>query len=158
MTDRTRGNILVTIQLVLLALLGFVPGGALWPVHGVVGVSGWVLVGLGVVILGVSFVNLGSALTAHPIPVEKASLKTTGLYAVVRHPIYLGLLVLALGLAVLAASPWHIAFFVALSVLLHVKAGFEERLLRAVYPEYEAYASRVGRLVPRLPGSRRGER
>ncbi len=158
MTDRTRGNLLVTIQLVLLVLLGFVPGGTLWPVDGFIGLAGWTLVGLGVVILGVSFVNLGSALTAHPIPLEKATLKTTGLYTVVRHPIDLGLLVLALGLVVLAASPWQIAFFVGLSVVLHVKAGFEERLLREVYPEYEAYARRVGRLVPRLPGSRGGER
>lgn len=158
MTDRTRGNLLVTIQLVLLALLGFVPGGTLWPVDGFIGLAGWTLVGLGVVALGVSFVNLGSALTAHPIPLEKASLKTTGLYAVVRHPIYLGLLVLALGLVVLAASPWHIAFFVALSVVLHVKAGFEERLLREVYPEYEAYARRVGRLIPRLSVFGRGGR
>ena len=158
MTDRTRGDLLVSIQLVLLALLGFVPGGSLWSVDGVVGLAGWALVSLGVVILGVSFVNLGSTLTAHPIPLKKASLKTTGLYAVVRHPIYLGLLVLALGLVVLAASPWHIAFFVALSAVLHVKAGFEERLLRAVYPEYEAYARRVGRLIPRLSIFGRGER
>jgi protein-S-isoprenylcysteine O-methyltransferase Ste14 len=158
MTDRTRGNLLVTIQLVLLALLGFAPGGTLWPVDGFVGLASWALVGLGVVILVVSFVNLGSALTAHPVPLEKVSLKTTGLYAVVRHPIYLGLLVLALGLVVLPASPWHIAFFVALSGLLHVKAGFEERLLRAFYPEYEAYARRVGRLIPRLAVFGRGER
>ena len=158
MTDRTRGNLLVTIQLTLLALLGFVPSGALWSVDGVVGVAGWVLVGLGVVILGIAFVNLGSALTVHPIPLEKATLKTTGSYAVVRHPIYLGLLVLALGLVVLAASPWHIAFFVGLSVVLHVKAGLEERLLRAVYPDYEAYARRVGRLIPRLSVFWRGER
>lgn len=158
MTDRTRGNLLVTIQLALLALLGFVPGGTLWSVDGVVGLAGWVLVGLGVVILGIAFVNLGSALTVHPIPLKKASLRTTGLYAIVRHPIYLGLLVLALGLVVLAASPWHIAFFAALSVLLHVKAGFEERLLLAVYPEYAAYARRVGRLIPRLAVFGRGER
>jgi len=138
MTNRTRGNLFVTIQLGLLALLGFVPGGTLRSVGGFVGGVGWLLVGLGVVILGVSFVNLGSALTAHPIPLEKASLRMTGLYAVVRHPIYLGLLVLALGLVVLAASLWHVAFFVALSAVLHVKAGFEERLLRAIYPEYAA--------------------
>ena len=158
MTDRMRGNLYVSIQFVLLALLGFVPVGSAWPTDGLVGVAGLVLLAVGAVILAISFVNLGKALTAHPIPLEKATLKTTGLYAVVRHPIYLGLLVVAFGLVLRAGSFWHVLFFVALSVLLHVKAGFEERLLRKAYPEYEQYARRVGRLVPRLPGSRGGER
>lgn len=139
-------------------MVGIVPGGSSWPTDGLVGVAGLAFLLAGAVILAISFVNLGKALTAHPIPLEKATLKTTGLYAVVRHPIYLGLLVVALGLVVRAGSYWHVLFFVALSVLLHVKAGFEERLLRKAYPEYEQYAHRVGRLVPRLPSWRRGER
>ena len=39
---------------------------------------------------------------------------------------------------------------VALSVLLHVKADFEERLLRERFPDYAAYAARVSRIIPGL--------
>jgi protein-S-isoprenylcysteine O-methyltransferase Ste14 len=67
-------------------------------------------------------------------------------------------LLVAAGLTVHGASIWHLVGFVGLSVLLHIKAGFEERLLRAAYPEYEAYARRVGRLIPKLSQFARGGR
>lgn len=41
---------------------------------------------------------------------------------------------------------------------LHIKAGLEERLLRAAYPEYESYSRRVGRLIPKLSQFTRGGR
>lgn len=158
MTDRTRGNLYVALQFVFLAVLVFAPTGALWPLPGFAGIVAVALEILGAVILVISFLNLGSSLTAHPIPRETGALKTTGLYAVVRHPIYLGLLLVATGLAISGRSWWHIGALVALSVLLHVKANFEERLLRAAYPDYEAYAHMVGRLIPRLNVLRRGGR
>jgi protein-S-isoprenylcysteine O-methyltransferase Ste14 len=154
--DKTRGNLYVAIQFAFLALLIFAPSGALWPTGGLVGVAVVALEVVGIAVLLVSFINLGKSLTAHPMPLTTGTLKTTGLYAVVRHPIYLGLLVLALGLVVLAASVWHILFLIGLSVTLHIKAGFEERLLRAAYPEYESYSRRVGRLIPKLSQFTRG--
>lgn len=158
MTDRTRGNLYVALQFVFLAVLAFSPTGELWPLVGLIVIGAVALEILGAVILAISFLNLGSSLTAHPIPRESGALKTTGLYAVVRHPIYLGLLLVATGLAISGRSWLHVGALVALSVLLHIKADFEERLLRAAYPEYEAYARRVGRLIPRLTVFRRGGR
>ncbi len=158
MTDKTRGNLYVAIQFVFLGVLGFTPAGDLWVATGLVGLAGIVLEFAGIAVLAVAFVNLGSSLTAHPMPRDSASLKTTGLYAVVRHPIYLGLLLLGAGLTVVGASWWHVGALVGLSVLLHFKADFEERLLRATYPDYEAYARRVGRLLPRVAARRRGGR
>jgi protein-S-isoprenylcysteine O-methyltransferase Ste14 len=158
MTDRARGNVYVAVQFAFLALLLFAPSGALWSSGGLLGFSVAALEVLGIAILLVSFINLGKSLTAHPMPLTIGTLKTTGLYAVVRHPIYLGLLMVAAGFTVNGASIWHISGFVGMSVLLHVKAGFEERLLRAAYPEYEAYARRVGRLIPKFSQFTRGGR
>jgi protein-S-isoprenylcysteine O-methyltransferase Ste14 len=154
--DKARGNLYVAIQFAFLAALVFAPSGTLWSTDGLVGFAGVALAVVGFGVLAVSFINLGKSLTVHPVPLATGTLKTTGLYAVVRHPIYLGLLVLALGLVVLAASVWHILFLIGLSVTLHIKAGFEERLLRAAYPEYESYSRRVGRLVPKLSQFTRG--
>jgi protein-S-isoprenylcysteine O-methyltransferase Ste14 len=156
--DKTRGNLYVAIQFVFLAVLVFAPAGALWSTDGFVGFAGVALEVVGFGVLMVSFVNLGKSLTAHPLPLANGKLKTTGLYAVVRHPIYLGLLLVAAGLTVHSASIWHLVGFVGLSVLLHIKAGFEERLLRAAYSEYEAYARRVGRLIPKFSKFDRGGR
>lgn len=159
MSDRTRGTVFVILQFVLLAVLVLAPIGSLWALEGVIGFIGWALEVVGFVILVAAFVSLGSALTAHPMPKRDNRLRTSGLYAVVRHPIYLGLLVLALGVAIRGASWIHLVAFGALAVVLHVKAGFEERLLRETYPEYDEYARRVGRLTPRVRrGSGKGVR
>ncbi len=75
-------------------------------------------------------------------------LQTAGPYRFVRHPVYLGWLVLVFGSPVMTANRWT---FAVLSLLyLIVGVAFEERALgRAFGPAYEAYRRRVRwRLVP----------
>ena len=93
-------------------------------------------------------ITLGRALTPSPIPREGSQLVTAGVYRLVRHPLYSGLVLLGAGLFIIGASWWHAALFVALFVLLSVKARLEERMLAARFPEYADYASRTGRIVP----------
>ena len=76
----------------------------------------------------------------------------TGPYALVRHPIYTGLLLSAFATAALYGTA--LAVLGALLILLGfwIKARLEERFLRAELgaEAYDAYASRVGMLVPGL--------
>ena len=83
-----------------------------------------------------------------PEPRANARMITTGPYAWVRHPMYLGLMVLALGLAVGWNTGMHWLSAAALVLILVVKARREERFMRARFPGYDAYASRTPRLVP----------
>jgi protein-S-isoprenylcysteine O-methyltransferase Ste14 len=94
-------------------------------------------------------------LTASPIPRKNAGLVTGGIYGVVRNPIYTGLLLAGLGLVVFGASLWHIVTWLALLALLAGKARWEERMLRARHPDFDAYAARVGRFVPGVGRLRR---
>lgn len=97
---------------------------------------------------------LGAALRAHPAPAAEATLRTDGAYRWVRHPIYSGVLLTAAGTSA-AAGTWRaLGAFAALVGLLQVKARYEERLLRARFPGYQAYAAQTPRFVPRR---RRGE-
>jgi len=105
---------------------------------------------VGWVVLLLSSFRLGRSLTANPVPLERASLKTTGLYAVVRHPIYLGIILIGGGLAIKTENLLGFLELAALIVLLNFKARFEEKMLRVKFPEYSSYASRVGRLLPWL--------
>ncbi|HTW27675.1 MAG TPA: isoprenylcysteine carboxylmethyltransferase family protein [Acetobacteraceae bacterium] len=77
------------------------------------------------------------------------TLVTTGIYGVIRHPSYLGLLTLSLG--------WGLAFRALAGVLLAAltvwpiaaRIRAEERLLRSRFgAEYEAYCARTARLIP----------
>ena len=152
MNDRSRGYFYVAVQFLLIALLFTAPRqaepyGAFSDVVGIVGVA---VIALGAVILVTSFVRLGRSLTANPVPKEDGVLVTSGLYGRVRHPIYFGLLVLAIGV-VLDAGWWpQIVIALMLYFLLNIKAQFEEDLLRKKYPEYKAYALKTPRFFPRI--------
>jgi protein-S-isoprenylcysteine O-methyltransferase Ste14 len=78
-------------------------------------------------------------------------LVTTGLYARIRHPSYLGLLVASLGWALAFRSAVGLLLTAALLVPLVARIRDEERLLAAEFgAEYAAYRRRTWRLVPGL--------
>jgi protein-S-isoprenylcysteine O-methyltransferase Ste14 len=151
MTDKKKSRLLVTVQFILLAVIFFVPTGPVsasapdWVVS-----LGSLIVwpGLGIVLL--SIFKLGQSLTASPIPKESAELKTDGLYKWIRHPIYTGLMLTTLGIALEAGSVAKLFFAAALMFLFDYKAKYEESLLIKRFPEYRAYMSTTGRFVPRL--------
>ena len=72
-----------------------------------------------------------------------------GPYAIVRHPMYSGALLLIVGTPLLLGSWWGLALSPLLVLLFAVRAVMEERTLMAELPGYTDYAARVRyRLVP----------
>ena len=112
---------------------------------------------------GVALAILGGALRLWPVhalgnrfsglvAIQKDhTLLTTGIYSVIRHPSYLGLLVNMLGWG-LAFGNWVGVLIAALTLLpLVARMNAEERLLRSQFgAEYDAYRARTSRLVPGL--------
>jgi protein-S-isoprenylcysteine O-methyltransferase Ste14 len=94
---------------------------------------------------------LGTMWSASPTAAEQHQLRTGGPYAITRHPIYTGILGMALGTAAVASfGPWALPFPILL-VGLVAKMRLEERLMLAEFPdEYLAYQRRVPQLVPGL--------
>lgn len=84
--------------------------------------------------------------------VHKATeLATTGPYAYTRNPLYVGSLILAAGFAVAARSPWVVLLMLLMFVGVYLPViRAEEEYLRRTFPEFEEYARRVPRLLPRL--------
>ncbi len=71
-----------------------------------------------------------------------------GPYALVRHPIYLGLLMAQVGMLVALGEVRALVFVYGIERLLK-KLPLEEAALRKEYPvEHEQYARRVWKLVP----------
>jgi protein-S-isoprenylcysteine O-methyltransferase Ste14 len=82
---------------------------------------------------------------------KNAELTTTGPYAHVRNPLYLGSIIIAIGFGVAARSLWVAALMAAVFVALYLPViHSEERYLRGRFPEFEDYARRVPRLFPRF--------
>jgi protein-S-isoprenylcysteine O-methyltransferase Ste14 len=120
------------VAIVVLGIVGFA-----WPDAVMVGIFGLVLF-----VQGVG--ALGSSLTPFPRPSEGATFRDRGVYRRVRHPIYGGVLLLALGWS-LALSPLALGATVLLWVLLELKSRHEESMLLERYPEYAVYRDRVRR-------------
>jgi len=94
---------------------------------------------------------LGLMWSAAPAVKEGHQLRTSGPYAITRHPIYTGLLGMLLGtLLVAGGGLWIVPFPIAL-ILTEFKIRIEERFMTAEFPtEYPRYRKRVPQLVPGL--------
>ena len=76
-------------------------------------------------------------------------LVTRGPYRLVRHPLYLGELTAVLGIVLgsrrplLAGGTWLVCVGLQLA-----RTSYEERNIRAEFPQYDEYAARTRRLIP----------
>lgn len=115
------------------------------------------VLGLVALLAGWWLVTAAMRANAFAIPVVKAQAERhhvvvdRGPYAVVRHPMYAGAVLLMFGLPLwLGSTAGALAALVPLA-LLAVRIGVEERFLRAALPGYEGYTTRVRwRVVPGL--------
>ena len=74
---------------------------------------------------------------------------TTGPYAIVRHPLYLGALFYLAGTSLVLGSWWGLATVPILALLLGIRIGIEEKALRMGLEGYDDYTRRMRwRLVP----------
>ena len=118
---------------------------------------GWLVMLVGAVglVAGATMVyrgidNLGGNLAAHPAPVADATLVEHGIYRRVRHPIYAGVILLAIGWAFFVGSPAALVVALLLATWLDLKSRREEVWLLAHHAGYAAYRRRTNRFVPGL--------
>ncbi|MBS1902516.1 MAG: isoprenylcysteine carboxylmethyltransferase family protein [Bacteroidetes bacterium] len=134
---------LVIVQFVsglLIIYFGSQTTAQLWPMTIVV-------LGVLVALTGVLTMRLGN-FRVLPIPKTDAVLVTGGIYGVIRHPMYTGVLLATLGFALNDGSPPVMILWVVLLADLVMKLRYEERLLAARFPAYEEYRKRTDRLIP----------
>ncbi len=156
-TERTRASYvspLVITVLIVVVVSAAVPRADWRPleVH-----TPWVrLLGLAILLAATALtlwarLALGAMWSAAPTVKQEHALRTSGPYAITRHPIYTGLLGMFLGTGLLAGAGRWILYFPMYLVLLEFKIRIEERLMLAEFPDdYPRYRQRVPQLVPGL--------
>lgn len=142
---------LSAFALFLPALLIF-SGSAEAPVALPLALAGCLLALAGAALVLRSRSELGSAWSLVPKADQETGLITTGPYRIVRHPLYLGLAVLALGQA-LAFGSWPALAIVLLGIVptFAWRARAEEGLLSRTFgARYAAYRQRTRMIIPYL--------
>lgn len=150
----SRGQGWVIGQMLLIFLEGIVS----YPAFGALPPSslpGWLSFAAGVVLVAAGgwlvyrgIDALGPNLTAMPAPTSGAELVVTGPYGRIRHPIYAGVVLLAVGWASLVVSPPALVVALLLAAWLDLKSRREEAWLVERYPGYGAYRARTARFLP----------
>ncbi len=83
---------------------------------------------------------------------EARELVRSGPYRIVRHPVYLAEIGVALGLALQdEVHLWSALILIPFVAIQLVRSCYEEQLLRSTFPEYESYARETHRLLPAVP-------
>jgi protein-S-isoprenylcysteine O-methyltransferase Ste14 len=99
-------------------------------------------------LLGKGLLDLGQNLTPLPYPRDDGQLVQTGVYGIVRHCLYSGILLLAIAVTLWQVSLSHLGATLILFVFFDLKARQEETWLTEKYPDYLDYQQRVKKLLP----------
>lgn len=147
------------VQRVVIALC-FLLVPALMVVAGLDHRFGWTALPVAVVVVGDVLVAAGLVLAqwvviqngyaAATVTVEQGQpLVTTGLYGIVRHPLYVGALVMMIGAPLALNSAWALTVLIPGLAALAVRILDEEKMLTEQLPGYDEYVKKVRyRLVP----------
>lgn len=108
-------------------------------------VMGKVLLLLACVLAFFGCVDLGDALETLPTPRAGSSLKSSGAYSFVRHPMYAGVIWGCVGATLITGSIARAALVLLLFAILHTKMDFEEKLLREAHghSNVDSYTKKV---------------
>jgi protein-S-isoprenylcysteine O-methyltransferase len=136
-TDRAwvSGQLLLIALVVVAAVLG-----PHWPARPILFIVGVIVAVAGGLVMLWGGRTLGRSLT--PFPSPRGDHLERGPYRFIRHPMYGGGIMLALGIS-LASSSWALVPTAALIPFFLVKSRYEERLLARADPSYGEYLTRV---------------
>jgi len=111
--------------------------------------------GCGLLLVALSFIHWVMRTNSFAAPVVKIQKErgqaviTTGPYAIVRHPMYLGALFYMAATSLVLGSWWGLVTVPFLALLFGIRIGVEEQTLRMGLDGYDDYARRVRwRLIP----------
>ena len=114
---------------------------------------GFILILLSICINLVSRRDLARYWTLFSTTEKEQKLVKTGIYAKVRHPIYLSGLILSLGFTLIAGNLYGLLFFILSLVAIVIRIKKEEReLIKKFGEEYKQYAKETPLLIPKLKG------
>ncbi|HEY5741321.1 MAG TPA: isoprenylcysteine carboxylmethyltransferase family protein [Terrimicrobiaceae bacterium] len=118
--------------------------------HLVAVISGGILLTIGTGVALTGAIALGRNITPFPKPSEKAQLVRHGIFSLIRHPIYSGVMFASLGWALVWQSWPALLTASGLIPFFDAKTRREEKWLREKFADYGEYENCVKRFIPRI--------
>ena len=81
---------------------------------------------------------------------EGHTLITTGVYSVIRHPLYLGNLLLSLSVSLMYSAKFSYVLVLAGCIGTILRIAKEERFMLKEFPDYPCYIKKTCRLLPKV--------
>jgi protein-S-isoprenylcysteine O-methyltransferase Ste14 len=104
---------------------------------------------MAILLCAVYLIRSGHAVVSHGQ--RPSGVVSTGAFQYVRHPLYLGSIMIYLGLAVSTASLFSLVLVVVIFLFYNYIASYEERLLEDRFHEkYQNYKKNTGKWVPMI--------
>jgi protein-S-isoprenylcysteine O-methyltransferase Ste14 len=146
-----RGEGWVALQGVLfVAVIATGTAGPFWtgPARAIGALAGLALIAGGIALIAGGIAALRRQLTAFPRPVDDGQLIEDGAFGLVRHPMYGGCVLFAIGWGLVTASVPTLLCGILLALFFDLKSRREEAWLSEVFPRYAEYRRRTPRLIP----------
>lgn len=115
-----------------------------------------VLIGFIITFIGMGFnlvvrANLGKNWVPLSKTTENQTLVTKGVYSKIRHPFYLSIFIMFLGISIISGNLYGLIFFILFLISLKIRIIKEEKeLILKFGDEYKKYAEKVPMLIPKL--------
>ena len=112
--------------------------------------TGIAISGFSITLFAISRFSLGNNYSPCYDSYMPKNLKTTGVYSLVRHPIYSSNILLMIGVFVSTGSLIIAANTVILFIYYILSATIEEKAIIKKFPKYKSYKSRTGMFLPNI--------
>lgn len=148
-----RGSMILIWAMITLGFTGgfFLAKHYAWvSINTVIACMGLLVILNGIIIRWVAILQLGKAFTVDVAITEAARLKTDGIYAIIRHPSYSGLITIIIGFAITMNSlSSFLVLVLPVMIAIIYRINVEEKvLLNEFGNSYLEYKSRTKKLIP----------
>tara|TARA_B100000965_G_scaffold372310_1_gene361905 strand:- start:427 stop:885 length:459 start_codon:yes stop_codon:yes gene_type:complete len=91
----------------------------------------------------ISIKELGNNLSPLPKPIKNGNLITSGIYALMRHPMYYSLISISFGVFITKLSFYYLSLTICLVLVIKYKIILEEKHLNTKFKNYLLYKQKV---------------
>ena len=139
--------ILVFLQFFIISLyffqLQFIPQKQIIQVSPFSYFVGYLIIIISFIIMLVAIKDLGRNLSPFPRPKNNSKLVTTGIYRLMRHPMYYSLILISIGVFITKLTIYYLFLSISLGLIIKFKIALEEQFLKNKYANYLLYKNDV---------------